>query len=74
MNVGSVRQRNIRGARANAITYSGVETAKENGLVPYAYLTYVFERLPNVDLKDREAWGTVLPWSEALPDEVRHHR
>jgi transposase len=37
-----------RGARASAITYSIIETAKENGLNPYDYLTRCFEALPNM--------------------------
>ena len=35
-----------RGARASAIIYSIVETAKENGLNPFNYLSYLFEKLP----------------------------
>jgi transposase len=34
------------GARASANLYSLVETAKANGLEPYRYLRYIFERLP----------------------------
>ncbi len=34
------------GARASAALYSLVETAKANGLEPYRYLRFVFERLP----------------------------
>ena len=36
------------GARASAIAYSIVETALANGLVPYKYLQYLFETLPNI--------------------------
>ena len=36
------------GARASANSYSLVETAKANGLEPYRYLRYIFERLPYV--------------------------
>ena len=36
------------GAHASAIIYSLVESAKENGLHPYAYLTYLFEQLPQL--------------------------
>lgn len=43
-----------RGAKASAIIYSIIETAKENNLNPYNYLTYLFERLPNIDLKDKD--------------------
>ncbi|WP_304595914.1 transposase domain-containing protein, partial [Alicyclobacillus sendaiensis] len=48
-----------------------VETAKENGLNPTAYLTYLFERMPNMDLKDEAAFEALLPWSEGLPDGIR---
>ncbi|QVK19527.1 transposase domain-containing protein [Mycoplasmatota bacterium] len=30
--------------------YSVIETAKENNIKPIEYLTYLFDRLPNVDL------------------------
>jgi len=36
----------VGGARASANLYSLVETAKANGIEPWAYLTYLFERLP----------------------------
>ena len=36
----------VRGAEASANLYSLVETAKANGLEPYAYLRRVFEELP----------------------------
>jgi len=35
-----------RGAKASAAIYSLIETAKANGLEPYAYLRVLFERLP----------------------------
>jgi transposase len=60
-----------RGARASATAYSIVETAKENGLNPMAYLTYLFEQLPNVDLQDELALEALLPWSKTLPAGVR---
>ncbi|MFI3168652.1 MAG: transposase domain-containing protein [Faecalibacterium sp.] len=31
--------------------FSLIETAKENGLDPYVYLTEIFKRAPNMDLK-----------------------
>ncbi|MBI5192996.1 MAG: transposase [Nitrospirae bacterium] len=34
------------GAAASATIYSLIETAKANGLEPYRYLRYMFERLP----------------------------
>jgi hypothetical protein len=57
-----------RGARASAIIYSIVETAKENGLNPFNYLCYLFERLPNLGEKDL---NDLLPWSDSLPDTCR---
>ena len=41
-----------RGARASAIMYSIVETAKENGFDPFAYLTYIFKNAPNWDIRN----------------------
>jgi transposase len=34
------------GAEASALLYSLIETAKANKLEPYAYLRYIFDRLP----------------------------
>lgn len=36
-----------RGAKASAVMFSIIETAKENGLNPYQYLTSLFQELPN---------------------------
>ena len=54
------------GAQASAIIYSIIETAKENGLNPYAYLTHLFERLPNMDTTDAAAIEQLLPWNVKL--------
>lgn len=54
------------GAHSSATIYSLVETAKENNLNPLTYLTYLFERLPNIDLKDCIAVDALLPWSDAV--------
>jgi transposase len=54
-----------KGAIASARLYSLVETAKANGLEPYAYLRQVFTLLPQANtLEDIEA---LLPWNVALP-------
>jgi transposase len=57
-----------KGAKASAVTYSIVETAKENGLNPYQYLMFLFEELPSIDLTDEKAIDRLLPWSDALPE------
>lgn len=56
-----------RGAKASAIIYSIVETAKENGLNPYYYLRHLLEILPNMDLTDEDALDKLMPWSTSLP-------
>ena len=60
-----------RGATASATIYSIIETAKENGLNPFTYLQYLFEKLPNINLKDQGAMDELLPWASTLPPECR---
>jgi transposase len=60
-----------KGAKSSAIIYSIVETAKENGLNPFNYLKYLFEKLPNIDLSDTEKLDQFLPWSTKIPEECR---
>jgi transposase len=50
-----------KGAQASAIHYSLIETAKANGLEPYAYLTQVLKAIPYADTVEKiEA---LLPWN-----------
>ena len=50
-----------KGAQASAIHYSLIETAKANGLEPYAYLTQILKVLPYADTVEKiEA---LLPWN-----------
>ena len=63
-----------RGATASALTYSIVETPKENGLNPYSYLEYLFERLPNTQLDDPNAVASLLPWSTELPEGLHQRK
>jgi len=60
-----------RGATASAMIYSIVETAKENGLNPFAYLCHLFEQMPNIDLDDPTAVEALLPYSDSLPQICR---
>lgn len=47
--------------------YSIIETCKANGLEPYTYLTYLFEKMPNLDFKIHpELLQQVMPWSEEV--------
>jgi len=63
-----------RGARASAMIYSIVQTAKENGLNVFVYLCYLFERMPNMDIKDPAVLDELLPYSPSLPDSCRVKR
>ena len=54
-----------KGAEASAIVYSIVETAQANGLVPFLYLKYLFETLPNIP---SEQFADCLPWNPAVQD------
>ena len=53
------------GADASATVYSIVETAKENGLDPLTYLTFLFAQLPMVATNPDKTLDSLLPWAEA---------
>ena len=42
----------VKGVNASANLYSLIETAKANGLEPYAYLRYLFTELPKAETVD----------------------
>jgi transposase len=50
------------GAKASATFFTLIETAKANGLEPYAYLRYIFEKLPLVQ--------TEQDFKELLPQNI----
>ncbi len=52
------------GAEASALLYSLIETAKANKLEPYAYLRYIFEKLPTAS--SLENYEALLPWNITL--------
>lgn len=54
------------GAHASAVIYSLVQTAKANGLEPYAWLRRVMRDLPAA--KTVEAVEALLPWNLRIPD------
>lgn len=60
-----------KGAKSSATIYSIVESAKANGLNPFNYLVYLFEKLPNMDISDPNALDELMPWSDSLPAECR---
>lgn len=64
-----------KGATANAVLYTLVETARANELDVYEYLKYLLTEMPNNDhLLRPDIIDQYLPWSEALPEECRLKR
>lgn len=55
-----------RGANASAVLYSIIETAYANGLVPFTYLKYLFETLPNMA---KERYPEFLPWTDMVREQ-----
>jgi transposase len=55
-----------RGAKASAIIYSIVETAKENKLDPFAYLTHIFKNAPNWNIRNNRDYLQLL-----MPGDVK---
>ncbi len=61
-----------KGAAANAILYTLVETARTNKLNVYEYLKYLLTVMPNTDFRNHpENLNTYLPWAKELPQECR---
>ncbi|MFA0077739.1 IS66 family transposase [Vibrio artabrorum] len=54
------------GARASAVLYSLIETAKANDCEPYEYLEYVLREIPK--LKSEDDHGHLLPWNMPKTD------
>ena len=54
-----------KGAGAIAAIYSMVETCKTNGIDPFKYMVYLFERMLNMNFKIHpEELDTLLPWNK----------
>lgn len=60
-----------KGAKASALIYSIIETAKANNLVVEKYLVYMFDRLSKEGIKSRDEILDMMPLSAALPEEVK---
>ena len=58
-------------AKANAIYYSLIESAKANNLNIYKYIKYLLDELPQLEGEQSEdAIEKYLPWSKELPEEI----
>ena len=59
----------VQGAKASAILYSIVETAKTNDLNIYQYFKYLLTEITkHMDDTDLSFLDRLLPWSKDLPD------
>lgn len=62
-----------KGAKASAVVYSIVETAKANNLNVYMYLVHIFSKMPGLDFKtDPALLDDFMPWSQKIPDYCRN--
>ncbi|WP_346916264.1 IS66 family transposase [Clostridium sp.] len=60
-----------KGARASALIYSIIETAKANNLVVEKYLVYLFNSLSAYGHKTLDDLKNILPWAETIPEELK---
>lgn len=61
----------VDGARANAILYTIIESAKINNININKYIKYLLDVLPQLEGEQREEdLYQYLPWSELLPKEI----
>ena len=59
------------GAKANAVMYSLVESAKLNNLNIEKYINYLLTELPKEEnLQDEKVLSKYLPWSKELPEDI----
>ena len=62
----------INGAKTSAVIYSIAETAKANNLKPYEYFEHLLTVIPeHMEDTDRSFLEELLPWSPALPENIR---
>ena len=52
-----------KGAKGSAIMFSLIQTAIENGLDPYQYLTWLLKTANTADMGDIEVVQSLLPWN-----------
>ena len=61
----------VKGANANAVWYSIIESAKANKLNINKYIKYLLEELPQLENEQsKEEIEKYLPWSKDLPPDI----
>ena len=58
-----------KGASGSAVMFSLIQTAIENGLEPYKYLTWLMKTAKDADMSQEDTIQTLLPWN--APTECR---
>ena len=53
------------GTQASGLLFSIIQTAKANGLIIDKYLEYIIDSINKVNIDE------LLPWSEALPKDLK---
>ena len=62
----------VKGAEASAAAYSIIETAKANGLDCRKYLTYLFEKLSQLDFRSEpDLFERFLPWQPEIQENCK---
>lgn len=62
----------VKGADASAAAYSIIETARANGLDCRKYLTYLFEKLSQLDFRsDPSLFEKYLPWTPEIQENCK---
>jgi transposase len=51
----------LEGAESSCTLYTRIETAAQNGLNPFNYLTAIFEKAPFIS--SHGGWEKLLPWN-----------
>ena len=65
----------VAGAKANAVIYSLIESAKVNNLNINKYIKYLLEVLPQIDGEQtEEEIEKYLPWSKELPQDILNYQ
>ena len=60
-----------KGATGSAIMFSLIQTAIENGLDPYKYLTWLLKKANKTDLADTQVVQSLLPWNASAECRVK---
>ena len=55
-----------KGVTGSAIMFSLIQTAIENGLDPYKYLTWLLKQAKDADLTDAQVVQNLLPWNTPM--------